>query len=770
MSDTATRGIDFGRMDFHRMAAQVHGQLLPEHYAPGAGNTLHISPSIPVGEEILSLNLFHNPDQISTHAPPHGSSTQEGGEEAVAERVEHCSGGNLHSPPRQDDANQDGTSEQHQPVKTSRKKSEGLQSNKRYICYLCRVADNQEGAEKELLFTRRRSVRDHIAKIHKTDDWHPERAIEVIVDPNTGKPVNPYFWQDFVARTAPALSSNTSVPQAEPTMLDSRAASEETSSTPAPIPAKRRAAPSAVNKRGTASKIKPSAPPSTKRSKTNDSDRVEGTPTFRSPSSTPASSRATRTQVPKSSKKQDPASLAGSPAPSESRMSTSAVDDEDNDVDTPNTNNQSDDGVYCVCRRGDNHTWMIACDGGCDDWFHGKCVGIEERDGDLIDRYICPNCETETLQTLWKRLCRNKVCRKPARVNDTPPSKYCSHECGRKWVVAFAKRSDPDAIVSEDGMHILPPPKRKKLRLKKGKREPQHAKTQGDEEDDEYDDDEMSIDQQDPVKFKNYDRTGIQGMQTIEEDEYETDTSTSDEEPLPSLGGLLKYHEFTAIAALGSIAKFRRMREKPTAAPVDKNGNSKLEYDDWETSTLARNAATRVDLNHRETVLKAKEKLINMAKVRSIPILAAVREKNPKLKSLCGHDDRLSMSEDTFEHWIESTEGKQQLSKGVLDDPPPRVTPAPSSYPHNAMEDDSDCSSSDASDKDHKEHNQTIRGVCIRNRCARHAGGQWFKLQLGEVRFEQDLITKERARMAKEERELNERAILRAWEKEPNDF
>ncbi|KAH0057375.1 hypothetical protein KCU86_g4327, partial [Aureobasidium melanogenum] len=36
----------------------------------------------------------------------------------------------------------------------------------------------------------------------------------------------------------------------------------------------------------------------------------------------------------------------------------------------------SDTDLYCICRKPDTGTFMIGCDGGCDDWFHGKCVNI----------------------------------------------------------------------------------------------------------------------------------------------------------------------------------------------------------------------------------------------------------------------------------------------------------------------------------------------------------------------------------------------------------
>jgi len=47
---------------------------------------------------------------------------------------------------------------------------------------------------------------------------------------------------------------------------------------------------------------------------------------------------------------------------------------------------------------------MMCCDT-CEDWFHGKCVGITEATGSRIDKWACTKCrkekktEKETLQT-----------------------------------------------------------------------------------------------------------------------------------------------------------------------------------------------------------------------------------------------------------------------------------------------------------------------------------------------------------------------------------
>uniref|UniRef100_V9KAY7 Histone lysine demethylase PHF8 n=1 Tax=Callorhinchus milii TaxID=7868 RepID=V9KAY7_CALMI len=49
--------------------------------------------------------------------------------------------------------------------------------------------------------------------------------------------------------------------------------------------------------------------------------------------------------------------------------------------------------VYCLCRLPYDVTrFMIECDG-CQDWFHGSCVGVEEEKAADIDLYHCPNCE-----------------------------------------------------------------------------------------------------------------------------------------------------------------------------------------------------------------------------------------------------------------------------------------------------------------------------------------------------------------------------------------
>lgn len=50
------------------------------------------------------------------------------------------------------------------------------------------------------------------------------------------------------------------------------------------------------------------------------------------------------------------------------------------------------DTLYCICRRPyDVPRFMIACDK-CDQWFHGECIEISEKQGEFIDLYFCENC------------------------------------------------------------------------------------------------------------------------------------------------------------------------------------------------------------------------------------------------------------------------------------------------------------------------------------------------------------------------------------------
>lgn len=59
----------------------------------------------------------------------------------------------------------------------------------------------------------------------------------------------------------------------------------------------------------------------------------------------------------------------------------------------------------------------------CENWFHPKCVDIDEDKVELLDVYICEACEPLTPQrTRYKRFCKREGCERQA----APSSKYAS--------------------------------------------------------------------------------------------------------------------------------------------------------------------------------------------------------------------------------------------------------------------------------------------------------------------------------------------------------
>ena len=134
---------------------------------------------------------------------------------------------------------------------------------------------------------------------------------------------------------------------------------------PKPAPSKKRAAPKKGNAR----------PPTKKRKIEGDS--VDGTPPAQH-AGTPATSRASQTPVPKNRKQ-------GSETPA---RSSSVLNGEEEDDEA------TDDGeLFCICRKPDDHTLMIACDGPCEGWFHGRCVDMAAEKTKLISKWYCEYSE-----------------------------------------------------------------------------------------------------------------------------------------------------------------------------------------------------------------------------------------------------------------------------------------------------------------------------------------------------------------------------------------
>jgi COMPASS component SPP1 len=440
-------------------------------------------------------------------------------------------------------------------------------------------------------------VRDEptTSQIRKPDDvQHPQTS---------DAPLSSTFIKERQNSTAENLDSDTLkaleiAKQADLGLRTKRMASVADSlpspvdSKPPMLPSKKRSAPASatVKKKGMAKTMKPS-----KKRKLDPED-----PTGRSVTPTSRSSKPS-----KSGKKGSQAGTPGlesSPAPDNSSQVHASDDDGDS---------SEDHNLYCICKKPDNHRWMIGCDGGCDDWFHGDCVNMKQADEGLVDKFICPLCEENGRgHTTWKPMCRRDGCRKPARVAKDCESKYCTDACGTLFMQEQLQRTA--------GAKAANGAKSKKAKKKGGKNE--------------------------------------------EEGE--------EEEPTP-LGGVLRSKDLKALVdASPNIQTFKNLGTGVLTPPQTASPN-RATFDGIDGFALTTGEKERLSalhneksqLNDRLEALKDREKFVSMAKEQAVRV--AEREKI-KMKEFCGYDSRLSWSDAEFLQWRNGRHGQAAFKFSTL--------------------------------------------------------------------------------------------------------
>jgi COMPASS component SPP1 len=474
---------------------------------------------------------------------------------------------------------------------------------------------------------------------------------------------------------------NASVAESVTSPVDAKPASASSKKRPAPSSA-------SINKKGTAARKKPAS----KRRKI-ETD-VESNPRSATPTSRP--SRPPKKSGNRGSQAGTPAAES-SPGPDHSSQ-VHPTDDEAESSD--------DNALYCICRKPDNHRWMIGCDGGCDDWFHGSCVNMQQADEELVDKFICPNCERDGRgQTTYKPMCRRDGCRKPARLSNNKFSKYCSDECG----VGFFQ----DQLQRTAGAKK---PSANKKSKKKGSK---------DEEDQENFNDE--------------------------------------EEPTP-LGGVLRAKDLKALVQVTKdIDSFKRLGSgvlsppqtaSPTKATFDglanrtphTNTDEGLKLTAAEQMHLGALHTEKKHLNDRLEVLKDREKFVSMAREQATRY--ADKEKI-KVKEFCGYDSRLSWSDAEFLHWRKSKFGCATFRFGTLSPTEGEIASVEANG--SATDKDGDSPMNGTEDSEPK--------ICNKKRCPKHP--QWQKLNLQDARFEELEVVEAIKECEKEERSVRERARRR---------
>ncbi|KAI1137437.1 hypothetical protein F5Y05DRAFT_387218, partial [Hypoxylon sp. FL0543] len=122
------------------------------------------------------------------------------------------------------------------------------------------------------------------------------------------------------------------------------------------------------------------------------------------------------------------------------------------------SDDETDNGPYCICRGPDDHRWMISCDV-CEDWFHGECVNLDKDIGEkLVERFVCPNCtDGKRNYTKYKKTCSLAGCKNPARLytkNLKDRSVFCCNDhCDAWWTSMISTL--PTKAASEKAIEVL---------------------------------------------------------------------------------------------------------------------------------------------------------------------------------------------------------------------------------------------------------------------------------------------------------------------------
>ncbi|PGH18093.1 hypothetical protein AJ79_00721 [Helicocarpus griseus UAMH5409] len=539
---------------------------------------------------------------------------------------------------------------------------------------------------------------------------------------------------------------------------------------------KKRAAP--TTKKGTIAK-KPAA--KKRKLNSNDNESADGTASPHRRSATPISSRTSKAPAAKN-RKQSSLSVAGSPAPETKKAGKAQEPQEDVDEDDEDEDSSE---IFCICRRPDNHTWMIGCDGGCEDWFHGKCVKINQEDADLIDKYICPACEAKHgTHTTWKRMCRLSGCRQPARVfGGGVPSKYCSDEHGREFMLqktALSKKasrsgpsSAPKTPALDDrsrGSSVAVGRRRQKGVLRDDTeaelRNAERARSNPRDDDDEEDD--------------------------FEADEAEAENGETD--GLGSRGGILTRNDLkAAIMGVKSAQEFRGLGDHilppsageklasttdiigvtsfktdntTDASQNDGDLNFDLEAHQFQLTTNERQhiqnlRMKRTELRNQLDMLRNRDTFLTLVRQRAKSILEQLRQADPKSgtstwKDICGYDSRLSWSDEEFNEWRLSDAGKEALRSGILEAPPLE----PDDNGDTEMQD------AEVDGDDNRTVEKIARGVCIKKRCERHR--QWVKVQQQDMQHEERIAREELEKCGNDSKDVMGRIVLRIYGDEDN--
>ncbi|KAI4177150.1 MAG: hypothetical protein LQ343_000632 [Gyalolechia ehrenbergii] len=517
-------------------------------------------------------------------------------------------------------------------------------------------------------------------------------------------------------------------PKSSPVPAESSA--QKPSLKPQPNPSRKRPA----SKKGTATTVKPAA----KKRKVEKANNSTPNPPLPVRSSTPTPSRASKTPAPKGRKQE---------SVTPQRSSSIANDDDEDD----------EDGVFCICRGPDDHTWMIACDGPCEDWFHGRCINMTEKES--------PNCtEAGKGETLWKRMCRLEGCRRPARINGNKRSKYCSDEHGIEFMKRLALQRDEEDRKAGGG-GILPPG----TAIKKGRKTNNSFANI---------DLSNGNDEQVPMPSSS--------QQLAAEEEGDAGAKKNQSQ---LRGGNLESGELKAlVTGVKDVSEFRELGDGapllppfPTdttksndikmeniPSPVPTNKTHPVPYTPTETEHLQSLSQKKDDLRARKKLLDDRDSFLVIVRERAKGVLDELKKKE-NVKDICGFDARLVWLDEEFDVWRSSPEGIKALQERKLGAPTPLVVPKelkPQQEEKQIVNGDEQrppTSNGDAppaqTNNEHDTSEELGKGMCRKKKCERHR--YWYKIQQQEIAFAKDEVRQGMRKLDEEEKEVRDRARIR---------
>ena len=326
-------------------------------------------------------------------------------------------------------------------------------------------------------------------------------------------------------------------------------------------------------------------------------------------------------------------------------------------------------------------------------------------------------------------MCRLDSCREPARATGAKPSKYCCDEHGEQFM---RKRALGEETKREE--------KAKATSTARKRRKENYTDHIGN-----GDDSPMDL--------------------AAPED---------DDEQSHLRGGILRAGELNALTnGVKDLDDFRKLgegvlspprtaspdnhSEQPSSSTCLDSERAKLIYSPEEQTHLAEISDKKSSLKRQRAALDDREKFLGLVKHRAKTVLDELKKKEG-VKDICGFDARLSWSDEEFDTWRTSTEGRSCLESGILS-PPSSNPSAPSQPPSTDKPPTNGITPAVAAADDPAD---ISRGVCLKKRCERHK--TWYKLQQQDIAFEREECRQEMRKLEREEKGVGERAMVRRLE------